>query len=261
MVVEGDGGDPGTLSARFFARRHTILLGGIVAALAVRPLIGDAGIAPIAFSIALLVLLLIALLTIQVDELVGERERLLVQRRRRTFIGWLLAVAAIVERMLVMFYPSPRLLLVGSIGWGLFFAFVAWSQLRSMLKQREVTGETISNAVAVYLLLGLTWGVVYVVLFELDPAAFNFGATPIPDRLDMFPVLAYFSMTTLATIGFGDITPVSLQARYAAVAEGIAGQFYLAILVARLVGMHMSHAAGQVTRDQTGTPKTGRPTG
>ena len=54
-------------------------------------------------------------------------------------------------------------------------------------------------------------------------------------------------MTTISTIGFGDITPLTLQARYAAVAEGIAGQFYLAILVARLVGMQMSQAAVQRT--------------
>jgi voltage-gated potassium channel len=46
----------------------------------------------------------------------------------------------------------------------------------------------------------------------------------------------------LSTIGFGDITPVTLKARYSAVAEGISGQFYLAILVARLVGMQMSGA-------------------
>ena len=55
--------------------------------------------------------------------------------------------------------------------------------------------------------------------------------------------MAYFSLTTISTIGFGDITPLTLQARYAAVAEGIAGQFYLAILVARLVGLYMSRPA------------------
>ena len=53
----------------------------------------------------------------------------------------------------------------------------------------------------------------------------------------------YFSLTTLSTIGFGDITPVTLQARYIAVAEGITGQFYLAILVARLVSMQMTQPA------------------
>ena len=52
----------------------------------------------------------------------------------------------------------------------------------------------------------------------------------------MFPIFIYFSLTILSTIGFGDITPLTLQARYAAVAEGITGQFYLAILVARSGG-------------------------
>jgi voltage-gated potassium channel len=61
-----------------------------------------------------------------------------------------------------------------------------------------------------------------------------------PER--SFPIFIYFSLTTLSTIGFGDITPVTLKARYSAVAEGISGQFYLAILVARLVGMQMSGA-------------------
>jgi len=57
------------------------------------------------------------------------------------------------------------------------------------------------------------------------------------DVIHLFLVLSYFSLTTLSTIGFGDITPLTLQARYAAVAEGITGQFYLAIVVARLVGL------------------------
>jgi voltage-gated potassium channel len=55
----------------------------------------------------------------------------------------------------------------------------------------------------------------------------------------------------LSTIGFGDITPVTIQARYAAVAEGIAGQFYLAILVARLVGMQMSQSPSQAAEKKT----------
>jgi hypothetical protein len=55
--------------------------------------------------------------------------------------------------------------------------------------------------------------------------------------------MTYFSLTTLSTIGYGDITPVGLQACYAAVAEGITGQLYLAILVVRLVGIQMTAVA------------------
>ena len=105
-------------------------------------------------------------------------------------------------------------------------------------------------SISVYLLLGLTWGLLYIVLYYLQPQAFSFGSAPTPisgqlAEQRVIPVLIYFSLTTLATIGYGDITPVTLQARYAAVAEGITGQFYLAILVARLVGMQMSQSANR----------------
>jgi voltage-gated potassium channel len=225
------------------ARRHTALLLAIVAMFAVRPFLGDTGAGAIVFSLAMLLVLLGALLTIQIDDLVGEREALLVQQRRRSFVGRALAVPAVAERLWAFFAPSPRLYLVGSVSWLLFFSYVTWSLLRSLLKQREVTGETISMSISIYLLLGLCWGILYIVIFTRHPEAFSFGTAAGVSEQHMFPIFIYFSLTTLSTIGFGDITPVSLQARYAAVAEGITGQFYLAILVARLVGMQMSRAA------------------
>jgi len=225
------------------ARRHTALLIAIIALFAVRPFLGDTGPGAIAFSLAILLVLLMALLAIQVDDLVGEREALLVQRRRRSFVGWALAVPAVAERLWVSFAPSPWLYRVGSVSWLVFFIYVTGSQLRSLLKQREVTSETISMSISIYLLLGLCWGLLYIVIFTRHPEAFSFGTSPGVSEQHMFPIFIYFSLTTLSTIGFGDITPLTLQARYAAVAEGITGQFYLAVLVARLVGMQMSRAA------------------
>ncbi|MBI1816354.1 MAG: two pore domain potassium channel family protein [Deltaproteobacteria bacterium] len=227
------------------ARRHTALLLAIVGMFAVRPFLGDTGAATIAYSVATLLVGLVAILTIQVDDLVGERERLLLQRRRRRLVGWALAASAVTERVWAFFAPSPELVVVGSVSWLLFFSYVTWSLLRSLLKQREVTGETITLSVSIYLLLGICWGLLYVVIFARHPEAFQFP-TPTPSDIGeayRFPILLYFSFTTLSTIGYGDITPLTLQARYAAVAEGITGQFYLAILVARLVGMQMSRAA------------------
>lgn len=225
-------------------RRHTALLVTIVGLFAVRPLIGHAVAAAIVFSLGTLVVMLAALLTIRVDDLVGERDALLVQRRRRHVVGWALAVPAVAGRLWMLFAPSnPLLIHVGSVLWLLFFSYVTWSQLRTLLKQREITGETISMSISVYLLMGLTWGLLYIVIFTNDPAAFSFGSSPKVSEEQPFPVFIYFSLTTLSTVGFGDITPMTLPARYAAVAEGITGQFYLAILVARLVGIQMSRAA------------------
>jgi voltage-gated potassium channel len=240
------------------ARRHTAFLLAIIALFAVRPFLGDTGAAAVVFSFATLLVLLVALLTIQVDDL-GEREALLVQRRRRSFVGWALAVPAVAERLWVFFAPNPQLLLVGSFSWLLFFVYVTWSQLRSLLKQREVTAETISMSISIYLLLGLSWGLLYIVIFTRHPEAFSFGTSPGVSEQHMFPIFIYFSLTTLSTIGFGDITPLSLQARYAAVAEGITGQFYLAILVARLVAMHMSQAATPSASASAGDRRTENP--
>jgi hypothetical protein len=237
-------------------RRHTALLAAITALFMMRPLIGDRAIATAAFSIALLVTLLFALYAIQVDELVGERETLLTQRKRRSIIGWALAVPAIAERLALILMPSRTLYLTGPILWLLLFIFVTWQLLRGVLRQREITSEVISMSISVYLLLGFTWGLFYIVLHHVQPLAFSLGSSPAPisgpsSEQQAFPVLIYFSLTTLATIGYGDITPVTLQARYAAVAEGIMGQFYLAILVARLVGMQMSQAASRQGEHQS----------
>jgi hypothetical protein len=223
-------------------RRHTVLLVAIVAAFLVRPLIGDSGAGPPVFSLAMLALLLLALYNINVDDLVGDRETLFVQRRRRSIVAWTLGIPAIAERFAVSFAPSHALYLSGSVLWLLLFAYITWNELRAVLKQKAITREVISMSISVYLLFGLTFGLLYIVLHDLQPSAFSFSSAGPVSEQQTIPVLIYFSWTTLSTIGFGDITPITLQARYAAVAEGITGQFYLAILVARLVGMQMSQS-------------------
>jgi voltage-gated potassium channel len=243
------------------ARRHTVLLFAIVAMFAVRPFLGDTGAGAIVFSFTLLLVMLVALLTIQVDDLVGEREALRVQHRRRSFVGWALAVPAVASRLWIAFSHDQWVLLVGLVAWLMFFSYVICSMLRSVLKQREVTGETICMSISMYLLLGVVWALLYIMIFTLDPKAFGF-ATPIPSGVSetyWFPILLYFSLTTLSTVGFGDITPLTLPARYAAVAEGITGQFYLAILVARLVGMQMSRAATPSTSAPAQDRRTANP--
>jgi len=236
---------------RLSPRRHTALLVAIVAAFLVRPLVGDSGAGPPAFSLAMLALLLLALYNINVDQLVGNREILLAQRRKRSIIAWVLGVPAIAERFVIPFEPSHSLYLGGSILWLLLFAFITWNELRAVLRQKEITTEVISMSISVYLLFGLTFGLFYIVLHDIQPNAFSFGSSGPASEQQVIPVLIYFSLTTLSTIGFGDITPLTLQARYGAVAEGIAGQFYLAILVARLVGIQMSQSVNQPTPSKT----------
>jgi len=233
----------------FGPHRHSALLLAIIAAFAVRPMIGDSADASLLFGIALVLLLVVALYNINVDELVGERGRLVAQTRRRRIIGWTLAIGAAAERIVVLFEHNRLVNLIGTVFWFLFIVFVTVSELRSVLKQKEVSGETICMATSVYLLMGFSWAFLYAIIYQRHPEAFGgLPAVQLNNVTPVFPILGYFSLTTLSTIGFGDITPLTLQARYAAVAEGITGQFYLAILVARLVGMQMTQAAVPPTK-------------
>jgi len=236
-------------------RRHSALLALIVAAFAIRPLLGDSGAALLLYNIVIVAILLVGLYSIQVSELVGEQEKLMAERSRRSVVGWTLGLAAVAARLATLVTPNHRIDVVGSICWLFFFAFITWHELRAVLRQQEITGETIAMSISVYLLLAFTWGLLYVLIFELQTSAFSFPATEAVSKLPSnqqsgtFPALIYFSLTTLTTIGYGDITPLSLKARYAAVAEGVIGQFYMAILVARLVGMQMM---SKPVVDQTG---------
>ena len=133
--------------------------------------------------------------------------------------------------------------MIGTLVWLVFFVFVTSSQLRSLLAHRDVTSETISMSISIYLLFGMTCGVLYALIYQVQPDAFRFGeldaASSHASNPHVFPMLVYFSLTTLSTVGFGDITPTNALTRFVAVAEALVGQLYLAILVARLVGMRI----------------------
>jgi hypothetical protein len=90
-------------SRRVAPHRHSALLVAIVTALLVRSLVGDSQLASVAYSMALLLVLLVALYNINVDELVGGRGRLLTQSRQRLRLGWVLAAAAALERFFLFF--------------------------------------------------------------------------------------------------------------------------------------------------------------
>jgi hypothetical protein len=147
--------------------RHSILLASIVFAFAVRPLIGDTGTSFAMFGMAEVGLLLVALYNISVDEMVGERDRLLMQTRRWRYIGWVLATATGLGRVCAMLFPHRGFLaLTASIFLLVFLLFVTLNELRSILKQREVTGETICMAISAYLLLGFTWALLYGIILS-----------------------------------------------------------------------------------------------
>lgn len=116
------------------------------------------------------------------------------------------------------------------------FALFATVVAAQVYRRGPVTYHRIQGAVAVYLLLGLTWASAYALLYDLRPGTFT-GAL---DAASLPQTWIYFSFVTLTTTGYGDILPVHPIARSLAIAEAVAGQLYLAITLARLVALHVS---------------------
>lgn len=105
--------------------------------------------------------------------------------------------------------------------------------LTSVLRAGTVTRRQIEGAIAAYLLLGLAWAGAYESLALRHPSAFvGMGAAGGMQW-------TYYSLVTLTTMGYGDITPVLPAARSLAVAEALTGQMYVAILISRLVALSL----------------------
>lgn len=123
---------------------------------------------------------------------------------------------------------------VGSLTvWGVVALGAAASAIRFSLSGKSVGGEQIYAALSAYLLTGLFFGVLYWVLEQLMPNSISVGTAAVDDL--RVTTTIYFSFVTLASLGYGDILPVSDPARGLATAEVIGGQLYLAVMVARLV--------------------------
>ena len=97
-----------------------------------------------------------------------------------------------------------------------------------------VTRNIIAAALIAYLFIGLFGANVYMLVELIYPGSFS-----IPHEIILKDpsVFKYFSFVTLTTLGYGDISPVSSQARSLCVLEALVGQIYLTVLIARLVGM------------------------
>jgi len=131
-------------------------------------------------------------------------------------------------------YPSPALEAWNAATESLVCVLLAVVVLTSVLRAGSFTRRQIQGGVAAYLLLGLAWAAAYQWLSVHDPGAFTgTGASS--------HQWTYYSLVTLTTMGYGDITPVHPAARSLAVAEALTGQLYVAILISRLVALELQN--------------------
>jgi len=156
----------------------------------------------------------------------------LAQSRRFIRPAVLLMVITLTFGVASVFKPSPVLL---AIKWGSLAAFFALSVaglFSYLIHAPAVTRPHLYTAVSVYLLLGMVWFALYAAIDAVAPGAFQHGNNTAADRESE---LLYFSLVTLATVGYGDIIPLQDEARMLAALEGLTGVLYIAITVAILI--------------------------
>jgi len=107
--------------------------------------------------------------------------------------------------------------------------------LRYVFQPEVMTSDKLYGAAAAYLMLGVIWAYVYVLLDHRFPGSFAVGGQASP--LAIVDSI-YFSYTVLTSTGFGDVVPLTRQARAICVVEQLIGVLFLAILIARLAGVY-----------------------
>jgi Ion channel len=169
----------------------------------------------------------------------------LIEHKRLFIIAIVLSVASIIGTWLLLSFPSYWSVVASHTCIVALVTFFSVTILVYVLDAGRVTSDKIFAAICVYLLLGFAWSYAYALLDEVQPGSFT-ALTEINrnDYSGRIMQLRYFSFVTLTTVGYGDIVPRLPVAQTMATLEAVVGQVYLAVLIARLVGLHIVHASG-----------------
>jgi hypothetical protein len=163
--------------------------------------------------------------------------------KKHVVVAILLAVPALVLSWLSGFFGLLEIRIAYLSFFLLFIGFTVVRVLSYVLNGKDVVADKIFGGLSVYLLFGHGWAFIFIILEALRPGSFAGLAQPGAAE-GMGSELIYYSFVTLTTLGYGEITPVSITARNLAAMEAVTGVLYLATLVARLVGLYRSEAEG-----------------
>ena len=152
-------------------------------------------------------------------------------------VSSILAIPMLISLWGPVFTKTDFFILIGDISGIVFMILMVFSILSYIFNEQEASANVIYASIVVYLLLALMWSFIYSVVEILNPGSFSIPEQTIEEGRSVF---AYYSMVTITTLGYGDITPVTNQARAFSMLEAVVGQIYLVVLVARLVGINIA---------------------
>lgn len=214
---------------KFTYGRFSYLLISLVLLLLLHPIFADVFIGRVIQNIALSVVLLSAVYS--------------VSRKKQVFaIAVLLSLPVFAGTWLAYFLENVYLTLVTWSFAIVFLALIGSIVLSDVLKSEKVTTDTIHASICVYLLIGVTWALLYSVMEGIRPESFLIEHSLVTSVIEYIPHFLYYSFVTLTTLGYGDITPLTPLAKTLSYMEAVTGQIYIAVLIARLVGVHIAQS-------------------
>ena len=227
---------PTEAASIFYRRRFVILLSAELLLTVVFPLLRGALRSPIVPSLLISVLLLATIFAVS-------------RQRIHFWIAVVLATSAFLVIWINNATPLKWLQILAYVIEFVFFAYTTAIILSDVLRRGRVTIDKLTGAVSVYLLIGVTWAMLFGLIDSIQPGSFEFRVSSSEGSSDAqsFPRLLYYSYVTLSTLGYGDITPLSRAAQTFSWLEALVGQLFLAVLVARLVGLYIAHESQQPT--------------
>lgn len=164
--------------------------------------------------------------------------------RKKAIIVLIIAAPFVILDGLNVFFANHLLMLI-AFGFGtILYFYIVVLLVTNLLSIRVITADLIFCAISIYLLIGIMWAGIYSVLEGIAPGSFS-------DNTD----LLYFSFVTLTTVGFGDVSPLSVLSRRLAVFEAAMGSVYMAVIIAMIVGRYMSMQVEQTSENKSSSLK------
>ncbi len=166
-----------------------------------------------------------------------------INRYSRMFLWTILLMAlTLILLWIDVFNLVPFSLQASSVILCLYLGLLVYTLSLLIFTARNITPGLISGALCLYLIFGMFWGMIYVLIELWQPGSFT-GAL-LNDQtfhLQLYRAFQYFSFVTLTTLGYGDILPTNSVAAAFCQIEAIIGQFFMAVMVARLVAIQVTN--------------------
>jgi len=167
----------------------------------------------------------------------------IINRHSRMFLWTMLVMALTLLLFWIdVFDLAPLSLQASSAILCLYLGLIVYTLAWLIFTARHITPSLISGALCLYLIFGMFWGMLYVLIEVWHPGSFT-GAllTQHDSHLQLYRAFQYFSFVTLTTLGYGDILPANSVAAAFCQTEAIIGQFFMAVMVARLVAIQVTN--------------------